>query len=188
MIWKEKRPLLTTLAGLLLLNAIFFLTYRVRYEERVNDLESRLADAEARLVEATARRAELERRFQRYRQVVSDIQLVYEEWWSTPEERLTTLLREVRSLAVRSQLVPQTVNYNLADQKKEASAKSMGIVFSVQGTYPRVRQLINMIELSKQFVTIDAISLAETGGDGRTLNLSLHLRTMFRDEEGKSRI
>jgi hypothetical protein len=57
------------------------------------------------------------------------------------------------------------------------------IAFNVQGTYEQTRRLINLLELSDQFVIIDGISLATVGsttGD-KTLSLNIRLKTLFRD-------
>jgi hypothetical protein len=59
----------------------------------------------------------------------------------------------------------------------------MQIDFTVSGTYPQVRKLVNLIELSDQFIIIDSIGI--NGGDGQTLTLNLALRTLFRGDAVK---
>jgi hypothetical protein len=53
--------------------------------------------------------------------------------------------------------------------------------FTVAGTYQQIRRLINLLELSRQFVIIDQISL--TAATDQMLTLNLHLKTIFRDEQ-----
>jgi hypothetical protein len=55
------------------------------------------------------------------------------------------------------------------------------ITFTVHGSYQQVRRLINAIELSNQFVIIDAINLASGGGTDSNLTLNLRLKTVFRE-------
>lgn len=191
MIWREKRVLLLILAALLLGNLVFFLTYRVQYQERLNDLDERLTQAEAQLAKSRQGRAEAEQQLQAYRRVERDVTTVFDEHWSTQPRRLTLLIAEVKRLAVASNAIPKTYSF----QKNEADSTSRGqsrrtdvpvgaeevsIGFSVDATYDQARRMINLIELSQQFVIIDQISL--TSGTERQLTLNLRLKTLFRDE------
>jgi hypothetical protein len=54
------------------------------------------------------------------------------------------------------------------------------IVFVAQGTYQQLRHLINRLELSNQFVIIDAITLG-SGSSPDNLTLSVRLKTLFRE-------
>jgi RNase P/RNase MRP subunit p30 len=53
--------------------------------------------------------------------------------------------------------------------------------FTVAGSYQQIRRLINLLELSRQFVIIDRISL--TTAQDQMLTLNLHLKTLFRDTQ-----
>lgn len=191
MIWREKRTLLLALAVLLAANAIFFFTYRVQYQSRLDALDARLAAAEEELEAARHARLQAEGTFASYRKLERDVMVVFDEHWSTQPERLTPLIAEVKRLAVASSLVPAAVTYVRSDARAIASgprgraadtldASEVGISFVVQGSYEQVRRLINLLELSQQFVIIDRIALASGGED--TLTLNLHLKTLFRDE------
>ena len=183
MIWREKRLLLVILGALLAANVLFFFTYRVQYEARLKELDTRLQESEARLQQAKDRRATAERQYAAYRKVERDVQQVYNERWSTQSARLGALISEVKRLAVASQLVPQTYSFTQAagraDQSGSLGATTVGISFQVAGTYQQARRLINLLELSPQFVIVDSISLSSQGGD--VLGLSLHVKTLFRD-------
>src|SRR4029077_15271459 len=60
---------------------------------------------------------------------------------------------------------------------------TVGIQFAVQGTYEQVRRLINLMELSDQFVIIDGISLGSAPGPttDKTPTLNIPLKPRFRD-------
>jgi hypothetical protein len=189
MIWREKSTLLTVLGILLLANVIFFFTYRVQYQSRIESLDARLVTAKGELDRARLARVRADGTFQGYRQVEKDVQSVYNEHWSTQPARLTALIAEVKRLAAASNLAPPSYSFDTAQAKSEniagrrsvfLGANEVGISFTVQGTYQQVRRLINLLELSRQFVIIDRISLATTENDQLTLNL--HLKTLFRDE------
>jgi len=190
MIWREKRALLIILGVLLAANTVYFFTYRVRYQSRLEDREQDLAQKQAELDQAHLARVRAERTYQSYRQIERDVQQVFDEHWSTQSERFTQLIGEVKRLTEASNMVPASYGFNrfaLAEtesgKRKRASigANEVGITFGVEGTYEQVRRLINLLELSRQFVIIDQISLAQR--EGQTLTLSLRLKTLFRDEK-----
>jgi hypothetical protein len=189
MIWREKRVLLGVLAVLLAANAIYFFTYRVRYQARLDGVEQDLEQKEQQLEQAHLARLRAEKRYQSYRQIERDVQRVFDEYWSTQPERLTKMIGEVKRLAVASSLVPPSYAFDQDDAKqldpnrrrRDIGAKEVGVAFAVNGTYEQVRRLINLLELSQQFVIIDQIALA--AAEGETLAVNLHLKTLFRDEK-----
>jgi hypothetical protein len=183
MIWREKRVPLVILAVLLLANVVFFFTYRVQYENRLQDLDSKLKDTQDRLLRVQQSRRSSELQLASYRKVQENLQTLYNDHWSTQSARFTALINEVKKLAVASQLIPRSYSFVHTDEK---NAKTSGvgtsvvdISFTVQGTYEQARRLINLLELSPQFVIIDGISLG--GGTDKVLSLNLRLKTLFRD-------
>jgi hypothetical protein len=187
MIWREKRVLLIVLGVLLLANTIFFFTYRVQYVSRLQDLDTRRDQAQSRLQQAHRARITAEQQLAAYKKVQSDLQVLYNERWSTPVQRLTLLIDEVRKLAAASHLEPPSYSFSNSETKNSRPAAgsasigttTVGIAFTVQGTYEQVRRLINLLELSDQFVIIDAISLASSAD--KILTLNIRLKTLFRD-------
>ena len=198
MIWKEKRLLLAILGVLLLANTVFFFTYRVQYQSRLDDLDARLQQAETRLEQTRNARIKAEQTYRGYKQTEADVKKIYDEYWSTREERLTAMIAEVKRLTVASSLVPASIGFTQADiqvktqpqrgenvrrSKESIGANEVGITFGVEGTYQQVRRLINLLELSRQFVIIDSIAL--TQGDAGRLRFNLHIKTLFRDDAAR---
>jgi len=190
MIWKEKRVLLIILGLLLAANTIYFFTYRVSYQSRLDDREAELTQKQQQLEQAHIARLRAEKRFQSYQQIERDVNLVFDEHWATQTERLTPLIAEVKRLAGASNMTPPSYAFDrsqavgVAASRRRAApigATEVGIAFAVEGTYEQMRRLINLLELSRQFVIIDRISLAAR--EGQTLALTLHLKTLFRDEK-----
>ncbi|HUP62161.1 MAG TPA: hypothetical protein VNA69_17270 [Thermoanaerobaculia bacterium] len=191
MIWRERRVLLIVLGVLLAANTIFFFTYRVRYQGRLDAMNQDLMQAETRLRKARTARLTAEARYQSYRRIERDVKLIFDEHWSTKSERLTAMIAEVKRLAVASSLIPasyrftqsvaQVATIDSRRRNQQIGATEVGIAFGVEGTYEQVRRLINLLELSRQFVIIDQIGLSQR--EGQTLTLSLHLKTLFRDEK-----
>jgi hypothetical protein len=181
-IWREKRVLLIILGVLLAANTLFFFTYRVQYESRLRDLESRLDQAKAQLDEAKRSRVAAENQLAAYRKVETDIRQIYDVEWSTEPQRLTAFIGEVMRLGTVSQLVPRSYSFTGAATKGPKggmNAIEVGVSFQIEGTYEQVRRLINLLEVSDQFVIIDQVGLS--GGNGDKLTVGIHVKTLFRD-------
>lgn len=187
MIWREKRTLLGVIALILLINVVFFLTYRVRYQQRVDDLHRRLDAQKVSLEQARYSRMAVEKRILGYQAVEKDIKWVHSDLWSTPDVRLVALIIEINRLARQSQLVPRSISYSREKARGESSLQLnkgdrgtvMSISFSVNGSYQQVRRLLNLIELSKQFVIIDSLTLTGSSPGDQQLRLTIDLKTVF---------
>ena len=201
MIWREKRVLLIILGVLLLANVVFFFTYRVRYQSRLQDLDDRLTQAEGQLEQARTARVRAEQTYRSYKKVETDVDQIYNERWATQSERLTAMISEVKRLTVASSLVPTTITFDQSIvaakkqtrpaagaprrvQRASIGATEVGITFGVQGTYEQVRRLINLLELSEQFVIISQIGL--TARDAQVLDLNIHVKTLFREDDTRA--
>ncbi|HYO79625.1 MAG TPA: GspMb/PilO family protein [Thermoanaerobaculia bacterium] len=193
MIWREKRILLIVLGVLLVANIAFFFTYRVQYQNRLDDLDASLEAAEKTLADARMQRAGIERRIQGYQKTEADIAEVFDQHWSTQSKRFTVMFGEIKQLAEASSLVPSSYSFDRdeADAKAAGMGRSavreadlgateVGMSFNVAGTYQQVRRLINLLELSRQFIIVDRISLSAS--DAERLSLTLHVKTLFRDD------
>lgn len=188
MIWKEKRVLLIILALVLAANTIFFFTYRVQYQSRLTSLDDRQAQVQGELDQARTARVRAEQTFASYRKVENDVLLVFDEHWSTQQDRFTKMFAEVTRLAIASSLEPSSYSFAKREAKRIAGGPRGGtlgvsevsISFGVNGTYEQARRLINLLELSRQFIIIEGIAL--TAADEQSLSLDLRLKTIFRDD------
>lgn len=192
MIWREKKTLLLVLGLLLAANTVFFFTYRVQYESRLSALDARKDSVRAQLEEARRARVAADQQVAAYRKIERDVADIFENRWSTEGNRLTGMITEIKQLAVQAQMVPPSYQFERAEAtftsdsrqagpraNQKTGATRMGISFVVEGTYQQVRRLINMLELSDQFVIIDRIGL--TTGSGERLTMNIHVKTLFRD-------
>ena len=191
MIWREKRILLVVLTLLLAGNVIFFLTYRVQYQSRLDEMDTRLEQAEAQLARSREARATAEQSVAAYARVERDVKRIFEEQWSTRPQRFTRFVAEVKRLAEASNAVPQTISFAQTEASvrteraravsvKQLSAREVSITFNVEATYDQTRRMINLFELSDQFVIIDQISLGESAEN--RLSLNLRLKTVFQED------
>lgn len=185
MIWREKRTLLIVLGVLLLANAIFFFTYRVQYENRLRALDTRLDQVTADLEQARGTRVAAERQVAEYRKIQQDVDDIIQNRWSTQSERLTALIGEVKKMTEASRLTPPTFSFMRTEARKPSAtdktpgAVQVGVAFTVRGSYQQIRQLINRIELSDQFVIISQMGLSSDSGE--QLSMTIQLKTLFRD-------
>ncbi len=188
MIWREKKILLIVLGVLLAINVAFFLTYRVRYEQRIEALDVTLDQANERLDAARGRKAAADQTLTGFKATTADIQRIYDEVWSTPQQRLTSMILEIRDLENRSRMIPRSTSFSQTVEKKEFGTRSMSMTFAVQGTYAQMRQFINLLELSEHFVVIDQVALTDTSNDSQLLNLNIQIRTLFREVPEQSEL
>lgn len=182
MIWREKRVLLIVLGVLLLANTLFFFTYRIQYESRLRDLDARLDSVKADLEGARRSRVAAEQQVAAYRKIERTVRDIYENRWSTEQQRLTRMIAEVKKLAAAASLTPASFAFDRVEDRASArtatGATQVGVGFTVQGTYQQIRSLINQFELSEQFIIVDSISLSSENGDLLTMNI--HVKTLFR--------
>jgi hypothetical protein len=189
MMWREHKIPLILMTALLLGNIFFFFTYRVQYTTRLSDLDARQEQAQHRLAEAQRARAAAQQQLSSYDRVRADLEALYNERWSTQSARFTRLFEEVKRLATASNFDPRSFAFSRTEMEKGKDAGSAGstvvnVAFMVQGTYEQVRRLINLIELSDQFMIIDGIALS--GGDPadpKMLTMSIRLKTLFHDPQ-----
>jgi uncharacterized protein YxeA len=183
MIWREKRVLLIILGVLLAANMIFFFTYRVQYENRLRSLDDQRDTVKGELDAATHARVAAEQQLAAYHKVEKDIRQIYDDEWSTQNERLTPFIGEVMRLATASQLVPRSYSFGGNQTRgvaktQSANALEVSIGFPVEGTYQQIRILLNRLETSDQFIIIDQITLGSENGD--KLNMTIRVKTLFR--------
>ncbi|MFP5288078.1 MAG: hypothetical protein ACLGI9_20245 [Thermoanaerobaculia bacterium] len=171
-----------------LANAVAFSVYRFGYANRVESLEADLGEAKEQLQPQALRRKELERLIQRAGAAEAAVRQLYDERFSTRSERLTRATAEVKSLARKAGLNPRTLSYP-EEAIQDYGLVKRSFVFAVEGTYLELRQFINLMELSDSFLTLEAVSLSETGGDtGPELRMNLQISTLFAQEGGAEEI
>lgn len=182
-IWRQRLWVWVPALLFFLLNAGGFAVYRLGYADRVQSLEGSLEDRREELANLAEEAKKEEALLNRIRTNQQDRARLY-ELFSSRSRRLTAVSQEVRSLARRAGLDPSTFNYG------EEEVEAYGLIkrtfsFSVEGTYPELRQFINLLELSPTFLTLEDVTLAERGeGQGPELRMTLMLSTLFTVEAG----
>ncbi len=164
-----------------LLNGAGALAYSlVGIGDQANLEQQRLSSAHKSEAQVAERSRHLRHQVDQVLENQERIRVLYTERLSTQSERLTQSIAELRQLARQSGLVPDRVSY------PEQSIGDFGLVqksfvFSVSGSYAELRRLINTLELTESFLTLEEIRLG-SGGESEELRVSLRLSTLFTNE------
>jgi Tfp pilus assembly protein PilO len=177
-IWREKRNWFIALGLLLALNVFVFFTYRVRQQARIDELQTKRDGLEKTLFEVKGQRLDKQRQLDGYGRMVKDVEHIYDDIWSSSDKRLTSVLTELYRLAQKSNLTVQSYSYNFESADKEKRTTTMSVTYGVKGSYSQVRQLINLLENSDQFLLIDQIALSGEVA-ASDIQLRLTIRTLF---------
>lgn len=186
-VWRQWLPLWLSAAVFLVVNLAGFVIYRVVFADEAAVSQEAVEQAQARLDELQAQSGELSGFLESFEDNQHRMTELYETGFSTEEERLTKILREVKQLAREANLEPQTTSYP-EEALEDYDLSKRSFVFNVEGTYFDLRKLINSLELSEYFLTLEDVGLSESGGRGAgtRLRISLRISTLF-DARGDSR-
>jgi len=176
-IWRQRLWLWVPALVFFLANAGAFAVYKLGYAGRVESLQETLDDQGRRLKELAALRRGMEGMLARVRTNEQQVEQLYAERLSTRSRRLTGITAEVKDLAKKSGLVPKALSYPEEDIEKFGLVKR-SFVFSVEGTYADLRKFINLLEVSRSFLSLDEVQVAGNSA-GPELRIDLSLSTLF---------
>jgi len=176
-IWRQRLWIWVPALVFFLANAGAFAVYKLGYAGRVESLQERLDDQARRLRELAAQRRGIEAMLARVRTNEQQVQQLYAERLSTRSRRLTGITAEVKELAKKSGLVPKALSYPEEDIQEFGLVKR-SFIFSVEGTYFELRKFINLLEVSRSFLSIDEVQVAGNA-EGPELRIDLSLSTLF---------
>jgi hypothetical protein len=186
-IWRQRLWVWVPALVFFLANATAFTVYYFGFADRVQSLEEDLDREQKELAPLAARRQELERLLAGSRRNRQEVARLYSESFATRSQRLTDVTAEVKSLARKAGLDPQTLTYPEQDIEEYGLVKR-SFAFSVEGTYLELRRFINLLELSSSFLTLEDVQLAGGGDEngGAELRMTLRLSTLFAQEPGEA--
>jgi len=181
-IWRKRLWLWVPALVFFLANFGIFSVYRWGYAGQVQNLEAQLTERDKDLAERRAARRAKEGLFQRAQVNAQRIDDFYAERLSTRRRRMTDVNGEFNRMAAKAGLTPKSVSFP-EEQIEDFGLVKRSFVFSVEGTYAELRQLINLLELSESFLTLEQVTLTE-GGQGPQLHMNLRISTLFANEDG----
>lgn len=183
-IWRQRLWVWVPALVFFAANAGAFAVYKLGYAGRVASLQETLDGQERRLQELAAQRRQMEAMLARVRTNEQQVERLYLDRLSTRSRRLTGVTAEVKDLARRAGLLPRTLSYPEQDIEELGLIKR-SFIFSVEGTYGELRKFINLLEVSRSFLSLDEMRLAGTT-EGPELHIDLSLSTLFASEAGEA--
>lgn len=174
--WRRAVGLWAVPLGFCLLNLLILAVYQSLYAGRVEGLEDDYQKLQIRLGKLRDHSAEIDAYLGLIETQGQDIARLEKDHFRTEGERFTRALKEVRQRAREAGLQPTTWAYGENPLEEEGLIQRQ-IAFSVTGTYSQLRQFVNSLELSEQFLTLNDVSLSDSGSD--RLNIRLRLSTVF---------
>lgn len=180
-IWRRRAALWLPALLFFLLNAAALVVYQARFAGRAEVTQDELQTAKRQLGVLEAQHRRVADQLETVRGTRSAIVDFYDQRLATESERLTQIIAEVKELASRAGLTPRNISYPtqpLADY----GLHKRSFVFRVEGRYADLRKLINLLELSDSFLTLEEVSLSGSSG-GNRLSIGLRLSTLFAEGE-----
>ena len=188
--WRRFPKLWVPTALVCVLNLGFLTAYRLVLAEEA-ELGLGLLDRRTEeLEEAMRLRQQLARLDAAARTTEEGLTGFYQDRLSTEELMLTEIIAEVKALAKKAGLVPAAIGYE-KDSIDRQDLIQRAFVFKVEGTYPQLRRLVNFLELSESFLTLDEVSLRGSDQVDGPLGIDLRISALFAAEsvatEGRER-
>jgi Tfp pilus assembly protein PilO len=180
---RARTPVLTVavLAWLALNLALAFLVNGPR-ARRVTQLEEAVAQRAGMLSARADDVARLRDHHDRVLAGRTSLDEFYNDVLSTKQERLITFQKEIREIARKFNINMDTIAY-----PRESYPKDKVMKFSAQmpltGSYENLRQFVDTVERSQNFIVIDSVQLASSKEGGVILQLIIQLSTFFVDED-----
>jgi len=181
---REKSPIIigVILAWLGLNLAFTFLVNlpRAREQERLQEESSRMSDL------LTTRHKEIEHlRVERDRVVAgsTDLHKFYQDILATKADRMIAFQKEIRDIAQRFNIDLKSINYAAEAAPTKDKIARFGAAMPLTGSYESLRDFIETIEKSEQFIIINSIELSNSKEGGVILGLSIAVSTYFLDPE-----
>ncbi len=176
-----RRIALYVWAAAVVLNLLVLAVFTVPRTLREANLERRVAQLRAQVAGAQERNRMLRRTSQIAGQNDADVRRFYRGLVGTREQTLLPVLAEIDGLARELSLDPGTQTFE-AEPVKKRPLMRFRINVPLRGSYSQVVTLLERLERSPNFVTVDEIKLRERPQEGAgATELSLVCSTFFSD-------
>jgi hypothetical protein len=169
--WRWALPLAVVIA-----NVVFLIVHPGRTGAGFADMQQELERETLALQSLADKEKAVEAVLDDARSSREALSVLYRNGFSTQAERLTRLITEVKELAQRAGLEPTSISYP-EEELDDYGLVRMSLVFSVQGAYPQVRMLVNLLEQSDLFLVLEQVGLSNSSAS--QLGINLQLSTFF---------
>lgn len=180
---REKAGVITAIILVWLgLNLAFAFTVNLPRGRRVAELDAAVGDTSSALAR---KQQEVERLREHFERVVggrASLDKFYADVLSTKQNRLISFQREIRGIADQFKINVDTITYPRETYPKDKVTR-FSATMPLTGSYENLREFIDTIEHSENFIVIDGIQLANSKEGGVILGLSIQLSTFFVDPD-----
>jgi hypothetical protein len=163
---------------LLVLNLGFYLLFnlpRLRSLQRLQDSRNTAAFD----LRGTQTRCDtMRRRLSEYDDTLRRLDDFYGNVLGTQVDRMTSIQKEVRSIAGEFHIDPESIDYSSLEMEGTGMTQFQ-ITIPLVGGYPNLRQFINRIESSKHLLIVDSVELTGAREGGAMLSLTIKISTVF---------
>lgn len=177
-----RRRLVKPLLWLLGLNGALFAVYTFPRLLQERTLAARVVTLRAEVERERATTGALRSRSDTVRSNARDLQRFYADLVGSKTGTLLPLLKEISGAAHSLGLTVGRAAYN-PEEVKDAPLVRFVITMPIQGQYRQVVSLLDRLERSRHFVTVDQVQIRETQGSEGT-GLNVEMSAYFRAEEG----
>lgn len=177
-LWK----IVGVLGVLLLLNVGFYALMNLPRLRALGSMERRRDDVRRALRTATQRSAAMRDLVRRYDEDIVRLDDFYANRLGTQAERMTTVQKQIRTIAGEFKIDPESIDYNPAPVEG-TDLTEFQITIPMVGGYQNLRQFVSRIESSEQLLIFDSIELAGSREGGLMLSLTIKISTFFRSPD-----
>lgn len=157
--WRRLLPVWLPAVGLCLIAAAAYVWQSSASGGRATGVRAEIDELETEIGRLQGLLAQVEGERATVASVNETFDLLYGKVFRSLDDRLTNILREV-GLATRSAgLLPGAYKYQAEEDKKTGYVR-FSIVFSVNGQYAQMRQLIAAIQSSPEFLVVEGIAFS----------------------------
>ena len=178
--WRRHLWLWVLPAVFCIVNLLVYAFYRSAFAGKVESLEVRHRTATERVEAMVEERRVIEQFLTNVGDHRDEVRGLYGSRFETEALRFTRAIQEVKGLARKAGLEPSAFAYPRKTFPEQGLVQR-NIDFSVAGTYDQLRTFINLLELSDHFLTLNSVTLGDSGDSGRNpnLNIDLSVSTIF---------
>jgi Tfp pilus assembly protein PilO len=127
--------------------------------------------------------SDLNAQVERIRAQVIGLDRFFNETLAAKSQRMVAVQRELRAIAERHSIRPETVSYFNAPADKTRNMVRFGATFPLSGSYQALRSFIHDVEHSPHFLIIDSVDLTNAREGGALLALDISVSTLFHDPD-----
>ena len=166
------------LGVVLVLDLGFYLLFNLPRLRSLRSLEESRNSAASDLRATQVRCDKMREKLQQFDGETKKLDDFYGNVLGTQVDRMTTIQKEVRSIATEFHIDPESIDYS--SQETEGGGMTLfQITIPLVGGYPNLRQFINRIESSRHLLIVDSVELTGAREGGAMLSLTIKISTVF---------